>query len=666
MCGIAGLLEPRPGPSRGELEARARAMSRAVAHRGPDGEGVWADPAEGVALGHRRLAIVDLTPAGAQPMASASGRYVVTYNGEVYNFEALRAGLARQGATFVGRSDTEVLLAAVEAWGLAEALRQSAGMFALALWDRQERRLHLARDRVGKKPLAYGWTDGGILLFGSELGALRAHPGCPRDLDPAALAGVARVGCVPGTRTVLAGVAKVPPGSIFTFVPGRREPAAAARFWSAQDVFAAAARARGPAGGAAVDRVAAVLRQAVRERMVADVPLGALLSGGIDSSVVVALMAEEGRATGGPRVRTFTIGFDDPAFDEGRHARAVAEHLGTDHHELRVSPEQALAAAREMARRYDEPFADPSQIPTVLVSQLARQHVTVALTGDGGDEVFGGYVRHAFVEGAWSGLAPLPAGMRRGLGAALGRVPAATWDRWAARAAPVLPRRLRHRGLGLKMQRLAAALPAEDEAALHRAFRATGPGPDEALARAPSEEPSVPAPPGLSGAERMMHRDLTTYLPEDVLTKVDRASMSVGLEVRCPMLDHRVIEVAAALPTEWKVHRGEGKVVLRRILHRHVPRALVERPKAGFAVPVASWLRGPLRGWAEGLLDPPALARSGVWRVGEVHRRWAQHLRGERDWHGFLWAVLMVEAWLEERARTPAPDPAVPEVGAWP
>lgn len=647
MCGIAGILTPGGGDAPA-LRDEALAMARALAHRGPDGEGAWAEPRGDVALAHRRLAILDLSPEGAQPMVSHGGRYVVSFNGEVYNLDELRRDLGGAGARFRGRSDTEVLLAAVEAWGLPEALRRSAGMWALALWDREERVLHLARDRVGKKPLYYGQI-GPRLLFGSELQAMRTAPGFEAALDRDALALYLRHGHVPSPHTIHTSVRKVPPGAVLSFrCEGQtvRAPELTT-IWSARDAVAAA-RSRPFSGSAreAVDGLEEVLRLAVRQRMVADVPLGALLSGGVDSSTVVALM----QAASEQPVRTFTVGFRESGYDEAPQARAVAEHVGTEHVELTVTPEDALAVVSRLPRLFDEPFADASQIPTFLVCAMARRHVTVALSGDGGDEAFGGYVRHALGASAWNFAARWPHPLRVAAASALEAVPPARWDAMAAVLGPALPSRLRHRAPGEKVHKLARMLSARDGRDAYLALASTGPGGAETVlgGRAPPY-PAVEPPPGLSLTEQMMFLDLVSYLPDDVLTKVDRASMAVGLEVRAPLLDHRVLAYAWSLPLDLKVRDGQGKWVLRQVLHRHVPPALVERPKAGFAVPLAAWLRGPLRDWAEDLLQEGRLREQGLLRAEVVRERWAQHLSGRRDWHAFLWSVLVFQQWLEAR-----------------
>jgi asparagine synthase (glutamine-hydrolysing) len=653
MCGIAGLA--------GELPARAddvlARMAGALRHRGPDGCGTWSDPTGCVGLAHARLAVLDLSDAGAQPMHSPSGRYVVTYNGEVYNWAELRARLGDR--VLRGRSDTEVLLAAVDAWGLEGALERANGMYALALWDRETRALHLARDRVGKKPLYYGWW-GRSFLFASELKAFWQLPGFAPSLDAVALSAYLRFGCVPAPRSIFEGVLKLPPGTRLEVSPEQpgalREPV---RYWSFHSVFDSAEPYPGDADDA-LDELERVLQVAVSDRMVSDVPVGALLSAGIDSAAVVALMQ---RASTRP-VRTFTVSFGEAGFDEGAGAARIAAHLGTEHTSVRVDAPEMLRHVPELARIYDEPFADSSQLPTLMISRVARRSVTVALTGDGGDELFGGYARYAWAR-RLERAARVPLALRRVLSAAVRSVPPARID-GVGRAL-----RLGVARPGEKAHKLAEALTRASAEGMYDALTSWHPDAAAAL-RVPS-----PAPvPGwgarvrrgdLGFLEWMMLADATTYLPDDVLTKVDRASMAVALEVRSPLLDARVIDFAARLPVDFKVRGGVGKWLLRRLAQRRIPGHLLAQPKMGFAVPVAEWLRGPLRPWAESLLDPGTLRRSGVFDPAVVSERWREHLSGKRDWQHHVWSILMFESWLAEtRGRREAPPrvPAYAEVGA--
>ena len=627
-------------------------MTDALAHRGPDDRGVFVDDVAGLALGHRRLSIVDLSPEGHQPMASRGGRYVIVFNGEVYNYRDLGAQLAARGHRFRGHSDTEVILAAVEEWGLDAAVRRLAGIFAFALWDRAERALHLVRDHLGVKPLYYAWA-GGALLFGSELGALARHPRFDRAVDRRALALLLRHNCVPAPHTIYAGARKLPAGTVLTVRPGDAPGAAApAAYWSA--AMAATAGLRAPLAfrddAEAVEALDALLRGVVSSQMVADVPLGAFLSGGVDSSTVVALMQAQ-RVT---PVRTFSIGFGRADYDESAHAARVAEHLGTAHTALHVSDADARAVVPMLPRLWDEPFADASQIPTYLVSRLARGSVTVALSGDGGDELFAGYNRHVWAERLWRRMRVVPRPVRRAAGRAIAALPPEAWDR-GARVSGVLRRTaVGEAQFGRKLHKLAGVLGAPSADALYADLASHWTRPEDVVlgAGAPHRTSNAASGPVRGRfTERMMLHDLVTYLPDDILVKLDRASMAVGLEARVPLLDHRVVEFAWRLPLALKLRDGVGKWVLRRVLDRYVPRPLVERPKAGFAVPLGDWLRGPLRTWAQGLLAPDLLAADGYFAPAPVRARWDEHLRCARDWSPHLWDVLMFQAWLHDGRR---------------
>jgi len=642
MCGIAGFLDRTRRRSAGDPETLVRAMGEALHHRGPDDGGVWLDPEAGLALAQRRLAIVDLSPAGHQPMVSADGNWVLVYNGEVFNQEQLRPELEARGVRFRGHSDTEVILESCAAFGVAATVRRLIGMFAFALWDRRGRTLTLVRDRLGIKPLYWGQQDG-LVLFGSELKALTAHPGWQPEIDRDALTAFFRFSYIPAPHSIYRGIAKLPPGCLLELAEGAAPRLE--RFWDGRAVVAEAGRQRfeGWSDGEATDQLEALLRDAVRRRMIADVPLGAFLSGGVDSSTVVALMQAESTRP----VRTFTIGFGDPAYDEAGHAQAVARHLGTDHTELYVTPAQVQAVIPRLGQWYDEPFADASQLPTYLVSALTRRHVTVALSGDGGDELFAGYNRHALADRLWPRLARLPLGLRRVAGAGLRALPPAWWDALGA----ALPARWRPRQLGEKLHKLAPLLGLAGESALYRALVSQWPEPGR-LVPGGHEPQGLLWDPTLAAevpelVERMQLLDLLTYLPDDILTKVDRASMAVALEARVPLLDHRVVEFAFRLPAHFKRRHGQGKWLLRQVLYRHLPPALIERPKMGFAVPLAEWLRGPLRDWAETLLDPGRLAQAGLIDPAPVRQLWQEHLSGRRNHQYQLWPVLMLELWRE-------------------
>ena len=617
-------------------------MADALRYRGPDDQGVWTDPSAGVVLAQRRLSIVDLSPAGHQPMVSASGRFVITYNGEVYSHEEMRPELEARGIRFRGHSDTEVILESCAAFGVAATVARLIGMFAFALWDREERTMTLVRDRLGIKPLYWAVFDG-LFLFGSELKALRAHPGWSAEIDRNAAAAFLRHNCVPAPQSIYRGVQKLEPGRILTLRQsgGHLTAPRIDTFWDARQVAREGVRNRLDLSDAeAIDRLEALLGDATARRMIADVPLGALLSGGVDSSTVVALM----QARSERPVKTFSIGFDAAGYDEATHAKAVAAHLGTDHTELYVTPADAMAVVPRLPEMFDEPFADSSQIPTYLVSEMARRHVTVALSGDGGDELFAGYNRHVFAAGPWRKLKRLPAPLRRGAAALLSSVPQAGWDRLAA----CLPTGRVPARPGEKLHKLAEVLACSDDDALYQALISHWRHPERLIAGA-VEAKGAAWDATLAGdlpdaVERMQYLDQIGYLPDDILTKVDRASMAVSLEARVPLLDHRVVEFAWSLPGHLKIRQGTSKWVLRQILYRHVPRGLIERPKMGFAIPLAAWLRGPLRDWAEDLLDARALEAGGLIEAKPVRAMWADHLAG-RDRQFPLWDVLMLEAW---------------------
>jgi asparagine synthase (glutamine-hydrolysing) len=639
MCGIAGFLAPGAFPA--DAESIVGAMGDRLRRRGPDGGGEWLDPQAGIAIAHRRLAIVDLSPAGAQPMTSADGRWVIVFNGEIYNHAALRRQLEEEGRApaWRGHSDTEVLLAAIVAWGVEAAISRTVGMFALALWDRTDRALTLVRDRLGEKPLYYGVQDR-VLLFGSELSALRAHPAYQARIDRGAVALLLRVGYIPAPWSIHEGIRKLPPGTMLRLTRPGDADAAPIAYWSAQE--AALAGAREPlalADSEAVEQLDALLRQSIAGQRMADVPLGAFLSGGIDSSVTVGVM----QALSSMPVRTFTIGLPDAALDESAAARAIARHLGTQHTELTVTADEALRVIPRLPSLYCEPFADPSQIPTFLVSQLARREVTVALSGDAGDELFGGYDRYRWAQR----VVQLPIGLRRGGSAVLRALPAELWSALLAPVASLLPRELREGDRADRLRKLAAIFGARSDDEVYRqivSFWAAGANPTIS-----APEPATvfaEAPPPLRGFEsRMMLLDLRSYLPDDILVKVDRAAMAVSLETRVPLLDHRIVEFALRLPVHQKMRDGRGKWILRQLLDRYVPRGLVDGPKKGFGIPIHEWLRGPLRPWAEDLLSEQRLRSAGLVDPRPVRALWEQHLAGRSDWGYRLWPVLMLEAW---------------------
>lgn len=634
MCGIAGFIDLKGQASGGALESDARAMAASMVHRGPDSDGIWRDDEAGVAFAFRRLAIIDVTEAGSQPMVSAGGRFVIVYNGEAYNFPVLRRELEATGIIFRGDSDTEVLLEGFALWGVPATVKRMVGMFAFALWDRAERRLWLGRDRLGIKPLYYGLVDG-LFLFGSELKALRAKSGWRPVLDRDALASYARFNYVPAPRTIYRGIRKLEAGTLLSFRAGG-EPEIT-RYWDLAEI--AARPKRDISDEEAIAEAEALLREAVSMRMVADVPLGALLSGGVDSASVVALMQQ---ASDRP-VKTFTIGFDESGFDESAHASAVAKHLGTDHTEVMLSPDRARDLVPRLADWYDEPFADSSALPTRLVSQVAQRHVTVALSGDGGDEVFLGYNRYRSAASAWRRSRALPGPLRKLAAGAMQSVPTGAWDAMAG----LLPASRRPGLAGDKMHKLAGLLRADDADAAYRGLVSHWTDPD-ALVTGGREQPSAvwdaaAAIPDFT--ERMAFLDSMTYLPDDILHKVDRASMSVSLEARVPLLDHRLVEFAWSLPPHMRLRDGQGKWLLRQVLYRHVPRDIIDRPKAGFAVPVGAWLRGPLRDWAEDLLDERRLREEGWFDAAMVRSAWDAHLAGRGNHWQAIWGICMAQDW---------------------
>ena len=651
MCGLTGFhSETRSDP----LSSTALQMAQTLTHRGPDDCGVWTDPRRGLALAHRRLSVLELSEAGHQPMISHEDRFVVVFNGEIYNHLELRDRLEKENRAlrWRGHSDTETLLACVSAWGVEEMLKSLTGMFAFALWDRETEELVLARDRLGEKPLYWTWA-GDTLIFGSELKAMRVHPAFKADVSRPALASFMRHGYIAAPHTIYEGVYKLPAGHWLTLPLSRSEDARSARarsYWSIADT--AAAGIANPLQGSPDDAVNALeleLARAIDGQMLSDVPLGAFLSGGIDSSLVVALMQSR---TSRP-VRTFTIGFDDTRFDEAPHAAAIAKHLGTDHTELYVRPEDALAAIPGLSAIYDEPFADSSQIPTLLISQLTRQHVTVALSGDGGDELFGGYNTFQFAPGLWRRIQRIPAPLR-GIGASLlTRVPPSGWDATLGRLRGAAFGGRGRNIDGDKLHKLSSLLSAPHDREFYRRLSSHWIKPEEVVRN--STEASTPLmdstflPQADCFPHYMMAASASMYMPDDILVKVDRAAMAHSLEVRVPLLDHRVVELAWRMPLSWKIRANEGKWPLRQVLYKHVPKSLIERPKKGFSIPLADWLRGPLRAWAEALIEPGRLANEGYLHPGPVQRAWRQHIGGEQDHSSRLWCVLMFQSWLQEQ-----------------
>ena len=652
MCGISGIIS-----AAGDALATVRRMTAPIAHRGPDDEGYWADDDAGVAFGHRRLSIVDLSPSGRQPMHSACGRFVICFNGEIYNHRDIRRQLDDSGATpangWRGHSDTETFLQAIAAWGLERALEESAGMFAFALWDGASRTLRLVRDRFGEKPLYYGWV-GRDFVFASELKAIRAHPRFDNGIDRRALRLFASRTYIPAPLSIYEGLYKLPPGCILT-VPAasasssmtgppsegsRANGATLERYWSYREQLEAGLADPITSEAEALDRLEQALATAIQGQSIADVPVGAFLSGGIDSSTVVALYQKYSSIP----VRTYSIGFEEAGYNEAEDARRVAAHLGTVHNEHYVTVAEARSVIPSLPSMYDEPFADSSQIPTYLVSRFAREEVTVAITGDGGDELFAGYNRHFAAPRLWDRLRRVPKPLRAVSGSVLGRLPSSLWSG----AAGMLPGR-RQPHFGSKVQkafRVAASADAFDD--VYRSFLDEWSFEQSPVRGGDGDDMPIELDlfTGAPDSLRTMYCDAVGYLPDDILCKVDRASMAVSLETRVPFLDHRVAALAARIPLDMKVREGKGKHIVRQLLYRHVPRELIDRPKAGFGVPVGEWIKGPLRPWAEDLLDRGRMASEGWFDPAIVHRRWLGHLSGARDSTPAIWAVLMFQAWL--------------------
>lgn len=655
MCGIAGFLDLGRSSSALEAEETVSRMAYRLEHRGPDKHGTWVDPEAGIAFGHRRLSIVDLSSSGSQPMHSHDGRWVLNFNGEIYNHPMLRARLTREGARFMGSSDTEVLLEAIARHGLVQAIEWAKGMFAAAIWDRQERALWLVRDRLGEKPLYWGWF-GKTLVFGSELKALRSHPSFRAEIDRNALTAYFRTGCVPSPYSIYAGVAKLPPGHLLevktTDPPGATAPAA---YWRAEEI--AAQGISSPYAGSAAEAMEALdqqLRESVGLQMVADVPVGAFLSGGVDSSLVTGVM----QSLSSQPVRTFTIGFEDQGFDEAPFAKAIAAALGTAHTELYVEPQQALDLIPRLPTIYDEPFADSSQIPTYLISALARQHVTVALSGDGGDELFAGYDRLLFHRRAGRYLDALPHSLRRQLGARLSAVTPRRWQQVGERLARTTQGRSRRWLTGDRMAKLAQVLRQSGPESTYRSLVSLWQEPASVVRNGREASTLLNRPHEWLNADDPLNTflwlDLVTYLPDDLLTKVDRAAMAVSLETRLPLLDPDLVALAWRLPVPLKVRDGQSKWILKQVLQRYIPTELFDRPKKGFSVPVGAWLRGPLREWGQEILDPSRLRQQGYLDETKVTDVWTRHQEGLTDASHQLWTALMFQSWLNVEAATVA------------
>jgi asparagine synthase (glutamine-hydrolysing) len=641
MCGFTGFLSLN-NYSIEKMTIVAAHMSEKISHRGPDDHGVWVDSNCGVALAHQRLSILDLSKAGYQPMMSITDRYVIAFNGEIYNHFDLRGKL--KGNSFQGHSDTETLLACIEEWGLESTLLEATGMFAFALWDRKERLLYLARDRIGEKPLYYGWQgegDNTSFLFGSELKALKAHPSFRSEINRDAITLFLRHNCIPAPYSIYQGISKLFPGTILTVSLDDREPKISS-YWSAEEVAKKGVEATyGASDVDLLDELEGLLQKSVKQQMVADVPLGAFLSGGIDSSLVVALMQQQSNRP----VKTFTIGFSESGYNEAEYAKEVAKHLKTEHTELYISPKEAMGVIPQLPQLYDEPFSDSSQIPTFLVSKLAREHVTVSLSGDAGDELFCGYNRYILTDRLWNILSLFPASLRRGLANVVTTISPAIWSKMFGF--------LSYENMGDKIHKAAGVLGSTSVDDLYLGLISHWETPESIVFNCKEPDTLLNSEmlklSYLTPVQKMMLLDLLTYLPDDILTKVDRAAMGVSLETRIPFLDHNVVEFAWRMPMKFKVRGGQSKWALRQILYKYVPKELIERPKMGFGVPIDSWLRGPLRDWAESLLDETRLRQEGFFNPAPILHKWEDHLSGRRNWQYQLWDVLMFQAWLEEQ-----------------
>jgi asparagine synthase (glutamine-hydrolysing) len=626
-------------------------MGGALAHRGPDDSGTFHDAKVGIGLAFRRLSILDLSAEGHQPMYSASGRYVMVFNGEVYNFDEIRAELGSH--QWRGRSDTEVMLEAFERWGIDPAVQRFVGMFAFALWDRQEIKLHLVRDRLGIKPLYYG-RAGSVFIFASELKAIWQHPDFTGEIDRNSLALYMRHNYVPSPHCIYKGLHKLQPGRILTLDATSAAPQIRS-FWSAKEMAVKGEESQLQVSDPeVVEQLHQLLLRAVRLRMIADVPLGAFLSGGVDSSTVVALMQAQSQRP----VKTFTIGFHEQGYNEAIDAKRVAEHLGTDHTELYLTSKDAVNVVPLLPTMYDEPFSDSSQIPTYLVSKLARRSVAVSLSGDGGDELFGGYNRYTLTKRLWNLMKLIPKPIRRLAASVVRALPPDRIDSAFRMLRSLLPKSLHHGLPGDKAQKLAGFLSLDGPQAIYYRALSHWKNPSEIVLD--SSEPSTirecisDLSANMRIEEVMMLTDLVQYLPDDILTKVDRASMAVSLEARVPLLDHRVVEFAWRMPRTLKIRDGVSKWILRQVLNKYVPQRLIERPKMGFGIPVGTWLRGPLRDWAETLLDERRLRSEGYLDPVPIRRIWDAHLSGLGAWQYLLWDVLMFQSWLEVNARMPA------------
>lgn len=644
MCGLTGFINLNNELSREELMNTATLMANSITYRGPDAGGTWADEKDGIALGHRRLSIKDLSTEGHQPMFSASGRYVIVYNGEIYNFNEIRVSLENMGHSFRGQSDTEVMLEAIEFWGIKKAIKKFTGMFAFALWDRNEKLLYLGRDRFGEKPIYYGWM-GKTFLFGSELKSLRIHPSFKTYIDRESVALFVQYNYIPSPYCIYKGIYKMPPATLLTINPQNgMSLSAPEKYWSLWDVVEAGKK--NPFLGNEVEaseQLDYFLHEAIGPQMIADVPLGAFLSGGVDSSTIVAIMQQKSKDP----IKTFTIGYLESAYNEAEYAKNVAKYLGTNHTELYVSSKQAIDVIPRLTDMYDEPFSDASQIPTFLVSQLAKQQVTVSLSGDGGDELFGGYNRHLWGEKIKNTLNNYPNFMLKFGGDILRSMPIQFLE-----GSPFLPDRFKNIRFSEKVYKLSNIISIEDSATMYQNLISQWRNPhDIVLGLSPQSQyrNNLETPDCLSSiTEKMMYMDMINYLPDNILQKVDRASMNVSLESRAPFLNHHIVEFAWSLPISMKIKNDKSKWLLREVLYKYIPKELIERPKMGFGVPLDSWLRGPLKEWAEDLIDEKKLIDNGFFNPEPIRKKWKQHISGRYNWQYPIWNILIFQDWIEK------------------
>ncbi len=638
MCGFSGYLSTKQFEHQGLLNK----MGLAIEHRGPDASGIWFDVTDGIGFCHRRLSIIDLSEAGSQPMLSYTGRYVIVFNGEVYNFLDIKKELEITGrGNWRGHSDTEIILAGFEVWGFEETLKRMLGMFAIALWDRENKELFLARDRMGEKPLYYGW-QGQTFMFGSELKALRQHPEFRKEICMEALGQFFKYGCTTSGISIYKGIKKLKPGT-FCKISLSDKDVKHFTYWDLDKCI----HTNQPENNSIVENINQLeylLTDAVSKQMIADVPLGAFLSGGVDSSVIVALMQKKSNKA----IKTFSVGFNEKGFDEAVYAKEVARHLGTDHTEMYVSAEEAQSVIPLLAGIYDEPFADSSQIPTYLVSKFAKTKVTVALSGDAGDELFAGYGKYLSVNNTWRVLSKVPKGFRKEFGKFLVSKSVSKWDSFYMGIGAVMPAKYMLTDFGTKMHKFASMLNVSSQSELHEGFTAHWDINEILTTPAINNIYNLEELKNISFIEKMMLLDAKTYLPDDILVKVDRAAMANSLETRIPLLDHRIVEFALNLPLNLKIREGKGKWILREVLYRHVPKALIERPKMGFCIPLDIWLRGPLKEWATDILSPANLDKHGFLNKQIIYQRLEEHISGRKNWQNELWDVLMFQSWYDK------------------